>query len=445
MTPADSFWHARVDTLPTIEPVTPSGDGLTGFPGAGTADDPLRLRTGLGSKHGKTVTWSDSDDPMRWVRIVGGWQTDSEYSAVETLQVGPFTWATAGLLRHRIPEEILLELSSTDDHAIFLDTDTCTLTEYIGWNRIPGVFSGQRATVNDLTTNERRLSARQGWLDHPTNTLDSGVIDSPRGSVPAPLINFETQLLERPRRGTGASGGSAVPSSPGMVRLEEVFSTPDAGDQTVGANARIDHAITAALPSQHVTGMPEVLDPNAPAPFTWPATTSDGCGGKICWDGTPGSDHQVPMGSRLRLGADRCDDAWDEPQTRVFVEAMCTYGIVVTDSSRYFNISTERAGEGTTSKWRRETEQELATITLRDFELVDMDSVARVDPTAVWEEALIWAEKRYGLGSALTGGWYDGTFWNSVVGCNRVAGKCTDPGLARVDAAVNGPGWYGVR
>ena len=61
------------------------------------------------------------------------------------------------------------------------------------------------------------------------------------------------------------------------------------------------------------------------------------------------------------------------------------------------------------------------------------------------EDALAWAEKRYGYGSELPGGWYDGTFWNSVLGCDRVAGECTDPTLARVDAAVNDSGWYGVR
>jgi hypothetical protein len=444
MTPPDSFWHARVDTLPTLEPTTPTGVGLPGFPGSEDPGDPLQLRPGLRSANGKTVTWSDSNDPMRWVRVEGSWQTESEYSAVETFQLGPFTWATAGLLRHRVPEKVLLELTSTDDHAVFVDTDTCTLIEYIRWNRIPGVFSGRKATVNDLTTNERRLSVRQGWLDHPTNTPDSGVIDSPRGSIGAPLIDFESHLLERPRKGTGASGGSAVPSSPGMVRLEEIFSTPDPGDQTVRPDALIDHAITAVLPAHNITGMPEVLDPNLPEPFTWPATTSDGCGDKICWDGTPGSDHHVPMGSRLRLGAERCDDHWDEPQARVLVEAMCTYGIVVTDSSDAFHIATERARDGEISKWRREAEHELATLTLRDFELVDIASVAHIDPAALWDEALVWAEKRYGLGSALPGGWYDGTFWSSVLGCDRVAGNCTDPALARVDTAVNDSRWYGV-
>lgn len=445
MTPADSFWHARVDSLPTVDPETPAGEGLVGFPGAGDPEDPLRLRPGLRSELGKTVTWSDSSDPLRWVRIEGGWKTESEYSAVETIQIGPFAWATGGLLRHRVPEEVLVELSSTDDHALFVDTDSCTLVEYIRWQRIPGVFSGQKATVNDLTTNERRLSARRGWLDHPTNSPDGGVIDSPRGSLDLPLIDFEIHQLEQPRKGTGASGGSAIPSSPGMVRLEEVFATPDPGDQTVEPTARIDHAITAALPWQHITGMPETPDPAGPVPFTWPATVTDGCGGTICSDGTPGSDHHVPMGSRLRLGQHRCHDDWQEPQARLLVEAMCTYGVVVTDSTDSFHIFTERDSESATPKWRRQAENELATLTLRDFELVDTTSVAAVDPAALWEEALAWAETRYGSGSALPGGWYDGTFWNAVLGCDRVAGRCTDPGLARVDAAVNDPAWYGVR
>lgn len=382
---------------------------------------------------------------MQWVRVEGSWQGDSEYSAVETLQAGPLTWATAGLLRHRVPDEVLLELSSTDDHALFVDTDTCTLVEYIRWSRVPGALSGHRATVNDLTTNERRLSVRPGWLEHPTNTPRSGVIDSPRGSIGPSLIGFESGQLERPRKGSGASGGSAVASSPGMVRLEEVFATPRPGDQSVAAGARIDHAITAALPWQHVTGMPGSADPSAPVPFTWPATTTDGCGGTICSDGTPGSVHHVAMGSRFRLADHRCDDDWNEPQARVLVEAMCTYGVVVTDTTDTFNILTEREGDGTNSKWRREAERELAQLTLRDFELVDVASVARVDTEVLWGEAVEWAVERYGSGAALPGGWYDGTFWGAVLGCERVAGRCADPALARVDMAVNGPDWLAVR
>ena len=179
--PGRQFLACKGRLFPTLEPVTPSGDGLRGFPGAEDPGDPLRLRPGLRSKNGKTVTWSDSDDPMRWVRIEGGWQTESEYSAVETLQVGPFTWATAGLLRQRVPEEVLLELTSTDDHAALRQHRHLHPHRVHRWNRLPGVFSGRKATVNDLTTNERRVSVRQGWLDHPTNTPDSGVIDSPRG------------------------------------------------------------------------------------------------------------------------------------------------------------------------------------------------------------------------------------------------------------------------
>ena len=56
------------------------------------------------------------------------------------------------------------------------------------------------------------------------------------------------------------------------------------------------------------------------------------------------------MGSRLRLGADRCNEDWHEPQARVLVEAMCTYGVVVTDTTSAFHISAERAVEGETSK-----------------------------------------------------------------------------------------------
>lgn len=446
MTPADSYWHARVDRLPTLQPVTPDGSGLSGFPGGESTDDPLRMRSGLRNENGKTITWTDATDPMRWVRIGSGWQGESEYSAVETAQMGPFAVSTAGLLRHRVPETVLIELTSTDDHALFVDTDACSLIEYIRWNRIPGVFSGHKATVNDLRTNERRLSVRPGWLDAPTNNAGTGLIDSPRGTIDAPLHDFDERLLERPRKGLGASGGSAIPSSPGLVRVEEVFATPVPGDQTVAPSARIDHVIAAALPWENVTGMPGVLTDDASAPFTWPATVTDGCGGgNLCLDGDTGSAYHVPMGSRLRLSSDRCDDPWNEPQARVIVEALCNYGVVITDTTDAFHICTERGPGGATSKWRREAERELATLTLRDFELVDMSSVAAVDTAALWQEAVDWGLERYGHGSTPPGGWYEGTFWNAVLGCDRVGGKCSDPALARVDAAVNSPQWYGMR
>lgn len=446
MMPADSYWHARADSMPRIEPTTPDGKGLRGFPGAAEPDDPLTLRPALRNTTSKTITWSDSDDPLAWVRVEGGWQRASEYSAVDTLTMGPFTWATAGLLRHRVPDEVLIELSSTDDHALFVDTDTCTLIEYIRWNRIPGLRSGQKATVNDLRTNERRLSVRDGWLSEPSNSPVGGSIDSPPMTTQAPLIDFEADLLERPRGSSGASGGSAIPSSPGMVRLEEVFATPVPGDQRVDPSVHIDHAIGVALPWQHVTGMPVTLGPSTPAPFSWPATTSDGCGGITCHDGRVGSQYHVPMGSRLRLGAERCNEHWSDPQAQRIVEAMCTYGIVVTDNSDHFSISTERSPQAETSKWSRTAESELATITLRDFELVDATASAAVDAQALWEEARNWAGRRFGFGSQLEAGWYDGGFWNSLLGCERgVGSECSDAGLARVDAAVNGSRWYAVR
>ena len=60
---------------------------------------------------------------------------------------------------------------------------------------------------------------------------------------------------------------------------------------------------------------------------------------------------------------------------------------------------------------------------------------------------------RYGEGSTPASGWYQGSFWATVNTCGRpghdpmgtTRPTCTDPNLARVDRAVNGPDWFAVR
>lgn len=448
MTPADSFWRTPVDDLPTLQPRSPSaGAALADFPASPDGTDALALRPGLRSSSSKTITWTTPQDEPRWVRIEGDWATGSEYTAIESLPLGPVAIPTAGLLRHRVPDDVLLEMSSTDDHALFVDPEACTLVEYIGWSRLPGVLSGRKATVNDLASNERRLSVRPGWQYQPTNHPTHGSIDSPVVTSGVPLVDFDGALLHRPRTGTGASGGSAIPTAPGLVRLEEVFLTPLPGDTRVDPQARIDHAISAGLPVQHITAMPGSLRSDTPAPFVWPALTSDGCGGGTCADGSSGSDHHFPMGSRFRLGEQRCNQEWADPQAALIVEAMCTYGIVLTDSSHGFSISTERSPGPDGSKWTRTADAELSTLSLRDFELVDSSSIAAVDPDALWQEARAWAGAEYGFGSPLPGGWYSGRFWNRLLGCERGSGGtgCSDPRLDRVHRAVNGPDWFRAR
>lgn len=448
MFPANNYWHARVDSLPTLGLTSPAGASLADLPGAGTPEDPLRLRAGLMSADNRTINWVDSDDDLEWVRVVGDFVGDSEYTAVETVQVGPLAWATGGLIRHRIPETVLTEGSSTDDHALFVDTDSCRLNEYIRWERVPGLNTGRSSTAYDLATNERRLSVRPGWSTAPTNS-PSGALDSPVTPVNPLLGELDQATLEQPRRGTSASGGSGMPASAGIVRLDEVFATPGRRDPTVAADASIDHALQASVPGEHITAKPTEVHADTVAPFTWPATRSDGCGGSFCDDGSPGSDHHFPMGSRLRLKAEHCSGAGGvHPQAAVVIRAMCEHGVVVTDRSDRFSITTERAPE----KWERAARNDLEQLTLRDFEIVDMDRVAVVDADALWQGALEWFDARYGFGSVPPGGWYQGTFWRAVVSCERSApdagssrGDCVDPLLARVDRAVNGPDWMAVR
>ncbi|MGI9577105.1 MAG: hypothetical protein ACR2OH_02775 [Microthrixaceae bacterium] len=449
MFPDDNYWHADVRSLPTVAPRTPDGRPLAAFPQE-DSDDPLRIVSGLIGNASKTITWASSSDPLEWVTSKGNWNNASEFTAVEMVGIGPLANATGGLLRHRVPEDVLVELSSTDDHALFVDTDACNLVEYIGWDRDPGELSGRNATINDLRTNERRLSVRPGWLTGATNG-SSGVIDSPYSWTHPWTPGLDGTEIHTPRSAKTASGGSGLPTSPGMVRLDEVFASPDPASSAVAHDARIDHAIAVSVPQRHLSAMPTSLTAGTPSPFVWPATTTDGCAGVECFDNSTGSDFHIPMGARLRLSDEACSRSWSEPQAAVIVEAMCDHGIVVTDSSAHVKLAVERSSGD--SKWRREAQEQLDTLTLRDFEMVDTSSISTADSEALWSVAVDWAIDRFGAGTNLSSGWYQGTFWNNVNNCDRAdhdpmgatRPPCDDPDLARVDSAVNGPDWLRVR
>ncbi len=456
--PSDSYWHTDVRGLPTMEPTTPDGSGLEGFPvvshGFSAFEDSLQLGVGLLNTNNTSVNWTDSTDPLRWV-TTDGVSRNAEHTAVDFIDLGPLSLPTNGRLRHRVPEDLLLESSSTDDHALFLDTDRCTLIEYIRWSRIPGAFSGQLATVFDLRTNERRLSVRPDWTGPANNGPAPRAIDSPYSWVDPSLTGMGGLRLDGPRGSITAAAGSGMSRSAGMVRLDEIFATPLPGDQEVDPDRRIDHAIGVALPAWNVTPTPTSVGGDEPVPFLWPATRSDGCAEIPCsgdLDGITGSQYQVPMGSRLRLKADQCNAAWIEPQAARIVQAMCEFGLVVTDTSGQFGFGVERSQSAEGSKWRGEAKNELATLTLRDFELVDVGSIAAVDPHALWESARQWALERYGPGVTIQNGWYDGTYWGLLLRCNRpdlqlgpgTRAPCTDPDLALADNAVNGPDWLRV-
>lgn len=451
MFPTDNYWHADVRHLPTKDPISTNGSGLSDYP-VPDGWDPFRLVSGLGSGNSKTITWTSADDPWEWVRSEGSWTKSSEYTDVEIIQVGPVTQAWRGMLRQRVPDEVLLELSSTDDHALFVDTDSCTLYEHIRWDRSGGNLA-QNSTVNDLGTNERRLSVRPGWLT-PTHNGPGRVIDSPYTWHHPWTIGLDGYDTHLPRSGSTASGGSGLPTSAGMVRIDEVFASPAGNSEEVAADARIDHAIAATIPMANISSMPSTIDGATVAPFVWPATKTDGCANKECPDKSMGSDFHLPMGSRIRLSQEACARDWQEPQASVIVRAMCEHGVVITDSSMHFKISTERSGTGSgDSKWRKEAKDELATLTLRDFEIVDASSLATFDTSLLWETARSWAIDRYGANAPLPSGWFQGTFWHAFTNCDRdpwtasdlQRPPCHDAALDAVDRTVNGPDWFRAR
>jgi hypothetical protein len=470
MLPADNYWHARVEHRPTARPSAPGGGGLASFPVRAAAgyDDPLRLDVLIGAPEAKTLTRATGADPDTWVTIDGtSWNRESEFTRVESATVLGVQYARAGLLRQHLPETVEVGTSSKDGHALIVDTDRCTLYEYMHWDDSGPAPRASRAAVFDLRTDRRRLSSRPGWLSPAQNGPALGgttgaAIDSPYVATPATTPGLDGYRIDGPRGSTTASAGSGLQAAPGMIRLDEVFASPGIDSDAVRPGATIDHALAATIPGWHITSMPATAD--GPAPFVWPATRSDGCGGGgTCVGdiaGIAGSAHHLPMGSRLRLGATACTRRWSEPQARVIVEAMCRHGVVVTDSSSHFAVAAERSYEPPSaefpqgrSKWRREARRELATLTIRDFDLVDMAPGAEVDPHALWSTATAWAERELGAGTALDPGWYEGRFWGSLMTCERPASTpllttrpaCHDPLLARAEAAVDSDRWMAAR
>lgn len=448
MMPDDSFWHADVRDLPTMQPYTPDGSGLEGFP-----DTPeLGFGINMRNENDPTPNWTDSSDPMQWVDLPKGFTQNSEFTHVKVTQLGFLRFVSGGGLRHRVPPSVLREQSSSDDHALFVDTDRCTSIEYIGWSRFPGRLEGNNATILDLETNERRLSSRVGWYT-PANNGPAGdnAIDSPFAFTSSGVNGMSGIDMRGPRGAVTSSAGSGLAMTPGMLRLHEIFETPLPGDQSVDPDRRIDHALIAVAPTWHVRSLPSNPDPADPAPFVWPASRSDGCAGGTCVGdvaGNIGSDYSIPMGSRLRLREEKCNDDWEEPQAQVIADALCEHGVVITDTAGGFGVTVERSASAVGSKWRREADVELSELSIHDFELVDTGSVAAVDPHALWDGAVEWADNKYGDGAELVGGWYTGTFWGSLLACDRPVSSgdrvCTDRILSEVDAAVNSPDWFRV-
>ncbi len=412
---SDNVWHSDVTGL-AAEPL----DHLPREQVRGVrADpfDPLVLHSGFPpltpdgevKASGKVINWVDSTDRTEAIRITGDtWFRESEY----TDWVPGGQQANAGVIEHPVPAEgVAMQLNSTDDHALFVDTDTCTAYEHIGWDR-SGEARSTIVSVFDLRSNHRRLSSATDWSRPPSNSPE-GVINSTTGAMdPAPpgLQRFDPAGA---RGSVGATSGSGLSSVAALVRVDEVFASPVPGDRTLAADARIDHAIGAVLPNWWIRGIPQTAATalESPPPFVWPATRSDGCAGPDTIDCGMGNaepgDAPLPMGTRLRLGQEQCDRDWDNEQSAVFVEAMCTHGLIVIDSSEHFSLSVESS-----NKWDPDATDELAELHLSDFEVLEVDA-ERGDQ--LWDAAVTWASETLGSESSWGGGWYEGTFWGALL------------------------------
>ncbi len=409
----DNVWHADVSELPSEPLVDLPRELISGV--RPQPYDPLQMHSGFPAldKDGELVTpggalnFVDASDPVFTVDILGSsWNRESEYTAA-TFALGV---AIGGRFDHPIPREgVSMQLDSTDDHAVFLDTDRCTSYEHIRWDRSPLRHRSQILSVFDLNSNYRRLSSEPNWTQPPINS-PQGAINS-RVSVVAPANPGMAQFDMLGGRGSiTATAGSGVAAVAGAVRIDEIFSSPESGDPNVDPQRAIDHAIGAVLPKWWITGTPNSTPTDA-VPFVWPAIRSDGCAGEQTIDCGSGAvrhgEPSIPMGARLRLGPGACDADWKHPQAVKIVDALCSYGVVVLDSSNHFSLGVENS-----NKWNPQAGAELNSLHLSDFELVDL---GREKSDRLWDAAQHWAADHLDAGHTLGQGWYGGTFWGQLL------------------------------
>ena len=442
--------------------------------------DPLIMGTGLGSTTRASFNWVNSSTTKQTATINGNnWSSNSEYSKASWTSFLGKWYATSGLMKLPMPSPANVKFDNTSDtRATVIDSSRCVVYELYGWDRYNGSLGTRKMrglTILDPESNYRRLSSMGGWLSSPFNS-SSGRIDSPvapNQSGSAYATPADGVYAVAPRGGGTSAGGSGTSRVLGAVRVDEVFATPISTDVTVAEGASINHVISAVLPAENVTTIPEATSlgsassPVPAAPFVWPATSSDGCGGGGTCVGDAGgslsSGDHLPMGSRLRLEPDKCDaflgNESNHAQARVIVQALCSYGIVVVDSSVHFNIDVEGS-----AKWSRDAGNQLSTLTLRDFELVDTTPLEldqgppenRTTRTSVvWSAAVELARAKlasaqppgsnpFGTGS----GWYSGWFWRQVVTCRQPGSDgalaCNNSIVEPVDSMINAPEWYKV-
>ncbi|MCX7089517.1 MAG: hypothetical protein NTV00_15880 [Methylococcales bacterium] len=133
-------------------------------------------------------------------------------------------------------------------------------------------------------------------------------------------------------QGWGSADEAGLPTVPGLVRYEELLT------------GEIKHALRFTMPS-----------PNG---SIWPARHASASGG---------ANNVMPMGARLRLSANFDISAY-EPELRVILQAMKTYGILLADpGSALFLSGTPDA------RWNDDVLAKLRTIKGSNFEVVNSE------------------------------------------------------------------------
>jgi hypothetical protein len=148
------------------------------------------------------------------------------------------------------------------------------------------------------------------------------------------------------------------------------------------------------------------------------------------------------MGARIRLKEDKCDKTWVHPQTRVIIEALCTHGGIVIDSSDKFSLNVESS-----NKWSESADEELMQLHLQDFDYVNTESLATVDTNLLWQTAFVYSFFEFGPFAPLGGGWYEGSFWSTLLRDGKlvaIPAAGAPPGVA-LRSVVDSPNWLQSR
>jgi hypothetical protein len=198
-----------------------------------------------------------------------------------------------------------------EGYAQSADSDAHVVILERGRNRLYELYHAARATKGN------------GWLADSTAVFD--------------LSSNNVRPSFRGRCGVTSADAAGLPIFPGLVRYDEV------------AAGRIGHALRFTVESSRAAAVP-------------PATH---------WASTINALNRAPMGMRVRLKASYVIPEYFSKETKVILQALKSYGMIVADNGGNWFIS-----GSTDSRWPMESiGSELKRVKGSNFEVIKMDGL----------------------------------------------------------------------